>query len=77
MNPFLEMKTEVLRNILAAYTTSYGRMLSEEEAIECKETIDLISLELDRRNEREQEQEQDIFMNSSNRDKKSYMSGWF
>ena len=75
MNHFRKMKTEVLRNILAAYTASYGRMLTEAEAIECKETIDLISLELDRRiNDK---QEQDIFMTNGATGTKSFMSGLF
>lgn len=75
MNPFLETKTEVLRNILAAYTASYGRMLTEAEAIECKESIDLISLELDRRVD--DRQEQDIFMTNGGTGTKSFMSGLF
>ena len=74
MNPFKNMKTEVLRNILAAYTASYGRMLTEEEAYDYKETIKLITLELASR-ENEPEDPEHIGNSRANTD--SYMSGWF
>ena len=75
MNPYREMKTEVLRNILAAYTASYGRALSEEESLECKETIRLISLELECR--KEQQNEQEMILQNGNNSAESFMSGWF
>lgn len=75
MNHFRETKTEVLRKILAAYTASYGRIQTEAEAIECKDSIELITLELDRRVD--DKQEQDIFMNIGGAETKSFMSGLF
>ena len=75
MNPYREMKTEVLRNILAAYTASYGRSLTEEESLECKETINLISMELEYRNE--QQVEQEMMLQNGNNSADSFMSGWF
>ena len=74
MNPYREMKTEVLRNILAAFTASYGRMLTEAETVECKETIELITLELASRDAGGQDQNM-VINNEENR--KSFMSAWF
>lgn len=52
MTPFKDMKTELLENILAAYTASYGRELTDEEKIDNPETIEQINFELKLRRER-------------------------
>ena len=75
MNPYREMKTEVLRNILAAYTASYGRVLTEEESVECRETIKLITLELEHRKDNQTDQE--MLLQNGNSSAESFMSGWF
>ena len=51
MRPFENLKTEVIRNILSAYTASYGRFMTAEESNECQKTIELINMELEFRKE--------------------------
>ena len=46
MRPFENTSTEVMKKLLAAYTASYGRMMTQEEAIDCEKTIGLINMEL-------------------------------
>lgn len=54
MTNYKDVKTGVLRSIMAAYTASYGRELTEEEKTECQKTIQLIKMELDARKNQQQ-----------------------
>ena len=49
MTNFSNIATDVLHSIVAAYTASYGRHLTEEEMIDCTRTIEAIKQEIESR----------------------------
>ena len=49
MTNFSNIATDVLHSIVAAYTASYGRHLTEEEMIDCAKTIEAIKREIESR----------------------------
>lgn len=72
MRPFANTSNEGIEKLLAAYTASYGRIMTEEEAIDCKKTIELIHLELKLRSE---EKKKSLQPGSSNL--QAYFNKWF